>query len=241
MKAVFIADAHLDGGDSDGCRYLKNLLNSIRGRVDELFILGDFFDFWFAGKNDVYPGYSDIVDLLLKIRKSGTGISFFEGNHDFFLGDYFEPHGIRVIPNEAVIDLDGKRVFMSHGDTIDTSKGGYLFLRRVLRSKMVYRIQEHLPSLILWYVSRAISRMSRSHEEPATEEINGKIAMFVAKKFEEGADAVVLGHYHSPRFEQYRGDEGMQTFVILGDWIRHYSYLVYEDGEFTMKQCTAAD
>ena len=197
--------------------------------------------FWFAGKNDVYPGYSDIVELLLEIRKSGTGISFFEGNHDFFLGDYFEPRGIRVIPDGAVIDLGGKRVFMSHGDTIDTSKGGYLFLRRVLRSDLVYRIQEKLPSSILWRVSRAISRMSRSREEPPTEEINGTITIFAAKKFDEGADAVILGHYHSPRFEQYTKDEGVRTFVILGDWIRHYAYLVYEDGEFAMKRCTAPD
>ncbi len=241
MKAVFVADAHLDGSDSEGRRYLLRLLHSIHGNVDELFILGDFFDFWFTGQNGVYPGFSDIVGQLLKMRRAGTDITIFEGNHDFFLSDYFGPHGIRVIPDGVVIDLNGKRVFMSHGDTIDTSKGGYLFLRRLLRSNLIYRFQKGLPSPILWSISRAISKMSRSCEEPSSDELNGMIKMFAMKNFAEGIDAVILGHYHSPRFERYVIDDKVKTFVVLGDWIHHHSYLLYEDGTFTMQSGVPSD
>ena len=89
MKAVFISDAHLNGSVSDGQRSLMRLLDSLKGVADEIFIVGDFFDFWFSDRNSVYPGFCDTVEKLLEIKSSGTGISFFEGNHDFFLEDYF--------------------------------------------------------------------------------------------------------------------------------------------------------
>ena len=162
MKAVFISDAHLNGNACDGYRYLTRFLDSLRGSADELFIVGDFFDFWFSSRNDVYPGFYDIVEKLLEIKKLGTNISFFEGNHDFFLGDYFAQYGIKVFSDEAVIDLDGKKLFVSHGDTVDDSNTAYLFLRRVLRSRLFYAIQKKMPSPILWRVSRIMSRISRN-------------------------------------------------------------------------------
>ena len=82
MKAVFISDAHLNGSACDGYRYLMSFLDSIRGDADELFIVGDFFDFWFSDNNSAYPGFYDIIEKLLEIKKSGTNISFFEGNHE---------------------------------------------------------------------------------------------------------------------------------------------------------------
>jgi len=241
MKAVFIADAHLDGSNSDGYRYLMRFLNSIRGGTDELFILGDFFDFWVAGKNGVYTGFSDVVEKLLEIHRAGTSISFFEGNHDYFLSDYFEPYGIRVFSEGAAIDMDGKRLFLSHGDTVNTPNKAYLALRRLLRSDLIYKTQKKVPPPLLWAISRVISGMSRSCEGPSSNGLVGKINMFAMEKFEEGADAVILGHFHSPRFEQHVVHDRVKTVAILGDWIRHYSYLLYDDGEFMMKSGIPSD
>ncbi|MBW2598829.1 MAG: UDP-2,3-diacylglucosamine diphosphatase [Deltaproteobacteria bacterium] len=238
MKAVFISDAHLNGSACDGYRYLMRFLDSLKGDTDELFIVGDFFDFWFSDKNSVYPGFYDIVEKLLGIKKSGTNISFFEGNHDFFLGDYFERHGIRVFPDGAVIDLDGKKLFVSHGDTVDDSNTVYLLWRRVLRSRLFYTIQKEMPSPILWRVSGILSRISRSRNggERSSNKLTVRMRTFAMKRFEEGLDAVILGHLHSPRFEQHVAHNGVKTFVILGDWIGHYSYLLYDSGKFVMKR-----
>jgi len=241
MKAVFIADAHLDGSDSDGYRYLIRFLSSVQGSVDELYILGDFFDFWFAGKNGVYPGFSDIVERLLEIQRAGTNVSFFEGNHDFFLSDYFEPHGVRVFSEGATIELDGKRLFVSHGDMVDASNRSYLVLRKLLRSNLFYRTQKQIPSPVLWSLSRVISGMSRNCETPSSNGLAGRINTFAMEKFEGGADAVILGHFHSPRFEQHVVHDRIKTFAILGDWIGHHSYLLYDDGEFLMKSGILSD
>ena len=241
MKAVFIADAHLDGRATDGYRYLLRFFDSGCGGADELFILGDFFDFWFAGEKAVYPGFAPIVEKLLEMRRRGTHISFFEGNHDFFLGDYFEPHGIRVYPECAAIDLDGKKMFLSHGDMVNTANRGYRALRKLLRSGIFYRTQKHMPSPLLWHIARAISGMSRSCEWSDSDELNERITAFAGEKIDDGADAVILGHFHSPRFEQRVVDGRVRTIAVLGDWIRHHTYLVYENGQFTMKSGIPAD
>ncbi|MDO9516362.1 MAG: UDP-2,3-diacylglucosamine diphosphatase [Syntrophales bacterium] len=241
MKAVFIADAHLDGGTSDGYRYLMRFLGSIQGSADELFILGDFFDFWFAGKNGVYPGFSDIVERLLEMQRTGTNVSFFEGNHDFFLGDYFEPYGIRVFSEGAMIDLDGKRLFLSHGDTVDTSNKAYLLLRKFFRSRFFYVVQKKFPSWLVWSGGKGFSRMSRINEKPLSQELDDRINMFAMEKFEGGVDAVILGHFHSPRFEQHGIHDRVKTFAILDAWKKDHSYLLYDDGEFLMKSGIPSD
>ncbi len=241
MKAVFIADAHLDGRATDGYRYLLRFFDSGCDGADELFILGDFFDFWFAGEKAVYPGFAPIVGRLLELRRGGTNISFFEGNHDFFLGDYFEPHGIRVFTEGAAIHLDGKKLFLSHGDMVDTANRKYRSLRKLLRSGLFYQTQRHMPSPVLWHISRMISGMSRRCEVQQSDELDGRITAFAGEKIEEGADAVILGHFHSPRFEQRVVGGRVRTIAVLGDWIRHHTYLAYENGQFTMKSGIPAD
>jgi len=241
MRAVFISDAHLDGNASDGYRYLMRLLDSMRGSVDELFIVGDFFDFWFAGEGGVYPGFRDIVQRVLEVQREGTSISLFEGNHDFFLSDYFAQYGIRVFPDGAGIDLDGKKVFVSHGDTVDTSKRGYLSLRRILRSDLFYKAQKKIPSPVLWQISRTISKMSRACEMRSSNGLAARMSVFAMEKFEEGFDTVVLGHCHSPLLEQRVIHDRVKTFAILGDWISDYSYLLYDNGEFATRSGLSSD
>ncbi|MEA2014130.1 MAG: UDP-2,3-diacylglucosamine diphosphatase, partial [Thermodesulfobacteriota bacterium] len=193
MKAVFISDAHLDGSPCDGYQYLMRFLDSIRGDTDELFIVGDFFDFWFSDKNRVYPGFHNIIGKLLEIQKAGTRISLFEGNHDFFLGNYFAQYGIKIYPDSATIDLDGKKLFVSHGDTVDESNKTYLFLRRVLRSRLFYALQKTIPSVFLWYVSSIFSRISRNWKvwEKSSNPLPLMMSAFAMGKFEQGFDAVV--------------------------------------------------
>ena len=57
---------------------------------------------------------------------------------------------------------------------------------------------------------------------------------FSLKKFEEGFDAVILGHCHKPQMKEYVIDGKRRIFATLGDWVKHHSYLCYEEGNFTL-------
>ena len=54
------------------------------------------------------------------------------------------------------------------------------------------------------------------------------------RKFRDGFDAVILGHSHRHLLETAAVNGAPRTMVLLGDWVRHYSYLCYEDGNFAL-------
>ncbi|MBN1614858.1 MAG: UDP-2,3-diacylglucosamine diphosphatase, partial [Deltaproteobacteria bacterium] len=258
MKAVFIADAHLRGAESAGYQTLVLFLNRLRGgagmsdgpdgertefgqagngftperlTIDSLFIAGDFFDFWFARKGKIYPGFTTAIECLVRLKNQGVAISFCEGNHDFFLRDYFSVSlGMNVIPDSVVLDLDGLRVFLSHGDTVDVENRSYLRLRRLLRSGSFYRLQRRLPLSMLWRLARLSAEVSKGLTAGAQDALVKKMEAFSMGKFEEGCDAVILGHCHKPLLKEFVIGGRRKIFATLGDWIVHYSYLHYDGG-----------
>jgi UDP-2,3-diacylglucosamine hydrolase len=203
--------------------------------IDDLFILGDLFDFWFCRDNHIYPGFVAVIEKLVNLKKRGIRIHLFEGNHDFFLGEYFtKTHGITVFTESANIALDGRSILISHGDTIDRTNRKYILLRKLLRSGLFYRTQRSIPPSVLWKIARASSAVSKELTIESETIIARKMEEFALNKFHEGIDAVILGHCHIPLLKEYEIGGRRKTFVTLGDWIKHYSYLSYEDGRFTL-------
>ena len=234
-KAVFLSDAHLKNQVDDSYHQLMKFLDFPEDHIDDLLIVGDLFDFWFCRDNHIYPGFKAVIEKLADLKKKGVGIHLFEGNHDFFLGDYFtKTSGITVFTEWANINLDGRNVLISHGDTIDRTNRKYVLLRKLLRSDVFYRMQRSIPPFVLWKIARASSAVSKELTIESEALIAKKMEAFAINKFHEGIDAVIIGHCHIPLLKEYEIGGRRKTFVTLGDWIRHYSYLCYEDGRFTL-------
>ncbi len=234
-KAVFLSDAHLKNQVDDGYHQIMKFLDFPEDHIDDLFILGDLFDFWFCRDGHIYPAFKTVIEKLADLKKRGMRIHLFEGNHDFFLGDYFtKTLGIKVFTEWANIDLDGRKVLISHGDTIDRTNKKYILLRKLLRSGVFYRMQRSIPPSVLWNIARASSAVSKELTIQTETIIARKMEAFALNKFHEGIDTVIIGHCHIPLLKEYEIGGRRKTFVTLGDWIRHYSYLCYEDGRFTL-------
>lgn len=230
MKAVFLSDTHIRGESDPAYARLLEFLESVKGS-DHLFILGDFFDFWFCDRANVYPGFRPLIEGLLRLREEGTAVHLFEGNHDFFLNDFFAGTGINVYPEWAEITLDGKRLLLSHGDLVDTENRRYLFLRKVLRSRLFYNFQKLIPPKARWRLAELSSRTSNRFPEPR-EALAAKMEEYGRGKLREGYGAVILGHCHIPVLREFTNGGVVGIFCTLGDWVTHFSYLCYEDGTF---------
>ena len=236
-KAVFLSDAHLKNQADDSYHHIMKFLDFPGDHIDDLFILGDLFDFWFCRDNHIYPGFRAVIEKLVNLKKRGMRIHLFEGNHDFFLGEYFtKTHGITVFTESANIALDGRSILISHGDTIDRTNKKYILLRKLLRSGLFYRTQRCIPPSVLWKIARASSTVSKELTIESETIIARKMEEFALNKFHEGIDAVILGHCHIPLLKEYEIGGRRKTFATLGDWIKHYTYLCYEDGRFTLSQ-----
>jgi len=249
VKAIFLSDAHLRGTGDPAHERLGRFLDRLRGRgatgagngsdapltVDHLVIAGDFFDFWFARGGLVYPGFRPMVERLEALGAQGVRIHLCEGNHDFFLGDYFTGRpGFAVHPEWAELTIDGRRILVSHGDTVDRGNRKYLALRRFLRSPAARLLQRLLPLSLLWRMARLSSQMSKEMSRESADRLAEVMHRFARARFQEGYDAVILGHCHTPVLREEQSEGRQKTFAALGDWITHDSYLWYEDGRFSL-------
>ena len=179
MRAIFISDAHLRRANDERYGKLINFFNDIKeGNVnrlvdsdkpgtdpvyiDDLYIAGDLFDFWFCQKEKIYPEFIPVINKLIELQKTGIRIHLSEGNHDFFMGEYFrDVLGMEVFEEMMNVRLDDLRVLIAHGDTTDSTNIKYILFRKFLRSPAFYNIQRFIPASIRWALAGFSSTASK--------------------------------------------------------------------------------
>lgn len=252
MKAVFISDAHLKRQTDEGYRQLMNFFDDLKEgkvkslldsnnasddltKIDDIFIVGDLFDFWFCNKEKIYPDFVLIINKLIELSKSGIRIHLNEGNHDFFLKEYFhDVLGMEVFEEWAKVRLDNFRALIAHGDTIDRTNIKYILFRKLLRSRPFYYFQRMIPASIRWALANLSSTTSKELTLENGDALVEKMLSFAVQKFQEDYDVVIVGHCHQPILRHYAVEGKKKTFAALGDWIRHYSFLYYENRNFQL-------
>jgi UDP-2,3-diacylglucosamine hydrolase len=219
----FVSDAHIGGGHPDAEQRLFRFLESIRGKADSLHILGDLFEFWFEYSRAIpKPGFRALAELA-ELSRTGTHIGYLKGNHDFWFKDFWQRELGAEAADELDVTLDGKRVFLAHGDTLDRA-----FVPRFFRVLMRSRLDGWLYSLLHPDIgiglAQAVARAGRvKNSKPSLVE---DMARFAEGKLASGFDIVILGHSHVPEVRQL----GRGVYVNVGDWMTHFSYGVIRDG-----------
>ncbi len=135
-QAVFIADLHLKVQDERTLRHAAAFFESMIDSTDQLFILGDLVEYWIG--DDAYDGSLDrVFTPLSKLSASGCKIFLMHGNRDFLLGENFANSvGLTLISDDQfILDLDGRKILLMHGDTLCTDDIDYQAMRRQLRSR----------------------------------------------------------------------------------------------------------
>jgi UDP-2,3-diacylglucosamine hydrolase len=237
MKDIFLADAHLGSPDDPNYRYLLDFLDGLCGEVRNLFLLGDLFEFWSNFKH-APTNYHPVLETLDKLIAAGANITWVEGNHDFHLQRYFGKRtGYRILPDGGKVELDGKQIYIGHGDLVDRNNHNYLKLRKVLRSGVIAWLTGILPLSVLDKIAARMSNESkkrrRTYDRRA--ELAPMLEAHAERMIEDGVSAVFTGHYHTPMEKNLPGG----VMIALGDWIHDYSYAVHEDGNFSLKSYPA--
>lgn len=233
MKDIFLADAHLFQPEDRNYQRLIAFLHEQQGQVRTLYLLGDIFKFWLGYRHVVFSPYVPILEALRQIRESGTAIVYVEGNHDYLIGPYFrETLGCTILPDGGEVVIDGRRVYLAHGDLVNPADRSYRMLRWVLRSPLARALMQVVPPDVVWGISRWGSAQSqkghaRNRERWSPEPL---LISHAQPHFAAGCEVVITGHFHVPICRQ---DEG-KTLIGLGDWIDQYSYAVCEDGVFSL-------
>ncbi len=234
-RIVFFSDAHLGmpGDTEEHVERVAAFLRSLEGRVSHIYILGDLFDFWFEYASVVPNIAPSVVLELYNLVRSGVEITLFCGNHDYWLGPYLtDSIGLSVVEDGKVVEHQGRRLYMHHGDGLYPDDHGYRILKKVLRSKISIFLFRLLHPDFARKLAMISSKSSRTLlAPPKKDEIFAELFRKIAdERLHGGYDAVIYGHSHVKMLE--KREKGIM--VLLGDWVRHNSYLVLEEGEFEL-------
>jgi UDP-2,3-diacylglucosamine hydrolase len=231
MDWLFVGDAHFAHGDKKRRERFSRFIKKNRSMLATLVIMGDFFDFWF-GFRDITPlkkEYGDLLELLTALRADGVRVIYLEGNHDFSLGSYMhEELGIEVYDKSAEIELDGKRIFLAHGDR-SAPPAGHWVLAFFLRNKISYQLISLLGPRIAMAIARQWSAKSRGRNIKKPFEIIKQLRSFAQRKLKQGFDAVILAHTHLPEAITIKEQGRVGYYFNVGNWIKDFSYLRYNE------------
>ena len=203
-----------------------------------LVLLGDIFDFWFSYRHLVPRGNVRLLGKLAELADSGVEIHFFTGNHDMWMFDYLTAEcGIVMHEEPTVMEFDGRRFLIGHGDGLGHLDRWFDFVRFFFRSRLCQRLFALLPSSLTFPFARRWSDSNkRKHAQKDMLHYLGDdkegIVLYCKERLkEEHFDYCVFGHRHTPLIRTIEG----AIYVNTGDWMLNRNYAVYSLEEHTMK------
>lgn len=237
----FASDFHLGAGSYDQHRdkeqRLVRWLDSIKNDAAEIYLMGDIFDFWFEYSTVVPKGYIRFLGKLAELTDLGVKLTMFKGNHDMWMFGYFEKElGAAIISNELVIERNGKRFYMHHGDGLGPGDAKYKILKRFFRSPLCQWLFERVHPNFGVGVANRWSRHSR--DSNATNETR-KVAeqewlvVFSRELLKtEFYDYLIFGHRHIAMDIRLNDHS---RYINLGEWVSSYSYAVFDGNDIKLR------
>jgi UDP-2,3-diacylglucosamine hydrolase len=225
----FISDVHLGLLDklteSEKEKKLIRFINFARENCDELFIVGDLFDYWFEYKRVIQKGFIKTLSSLIEFTDSGKKLHYFIGNHDFLHKDFFESEiGALLYKDAGEFILNGKKFFIGHGDGLVKNDYGYLILKKILRNRGLQKIYSLVHPDLGIKIASATSKKSRDYTKSKNYGTVDGLLETAKEKISSGYDYVLFGHSHEKA--QLNFDRGF--YINLGTWLEKPCY-----GKFT--------
>ena len=236
MSLYIFSDAHLGTANHDleqkKIAHIEELFEMVSRDGDRLIILGDLFDFWFEYKHAIPKEHLRVLRLLSELVENGIKVDYICGNHDFWMGDFFERQvGLNLHRDSLDTVYDGRRLHLIHGDGLAKADRGYRLLKRVLRNPVNIWLYQKLPPDWAIPLAKFVAGTSRDHTAKRDSTFAIDYEMYARKKLDDRYDVVAIGHLHIPVFKEY--DSGV--YINTGDFINHFSYAKMSDGVIALE------
>ena len=235
MRAIFISDLHLNEPDTVTQTRFDTFMKTAVPGADALYVLGDLLHVWLGDAMLPTHAYAQrIAAQFAAASAAGTKIFIARGNRDFMIGREFAAAcGATLLDEQTVIELDGKRVLLMHGDELCIEDVRYQRARRILRTNAFRIIANSLPTAMRNFIARTLRGKSEAHKAMTTMNImdaNPDSALAAINTHQ--ATTLIHGHTHRPAHHVL--PDGRERWVMT-DWQQDYGYLEWQDGKFTVK------
>jgi len=241
-KIYFASDNHLGAPNPQASRAREKQfvawLEKIQNDAAAIYLLGDLFDFWFEYKTVVPKGFVRVLGKLAEISDAGIPITFFVGNHDLWMRDYFQTElGITVHHQPLVLTVGKTRFFIGHGDGLGPGDKGYKRMKKLFThplSKYFFRwLHPDLGMKLGKYLSQKNKLISGKEDVKFLGKDKEWLVAYAQKRLmEEDFDYFVFGHRHLPLQIALNHTS---KYINLGDWITHNTYAVFDGATLELK------
>ncbi len=234
MRSFFISDLHLSAQNQPVNALFQHFLSEIAPTGQQLFILGDFFEYWLG--TDIMDEFQrSCLEQLRQLSQKGIAIYFLYGNRDFLISQSTLAHyGIRLLPDISLHTLAGKKILLCHGDHLCTLDIQYQRYKKLARNPLIKWLFLHSTQKFRHKLASKIHNKNphtAEAERPdyaladATEE-----AILKEIKTHQ-PDLIIHGHTH--RMGLHWHTHSLR--VVLGDWHQYGNYLMLTQDDMVLK------
>lgn len=218
VNAVFVSDIHL-GTKGSKTKKLMDFLDEVNPKV--LYLVGDIIDGWAMERNNRWTkDHTQVIRKILKISEK-IKVVYIAGNHDEFVRPFLKnkfDFGNVVVADSVFHEaLDGRKIFVTHGDKFD-------FWMRVPKWVInpLARITDFFGITDIVAHSEEMGKSARRYLR--TISTQSSIEKYIKFK---GYDGVICGHTHIPKIEG--------SYMNCGDWVKNCTALVeHTDGSWEL-------
>jgi len=238
LEAVIISDTHL-GTKSCKSKELLAYLKSIQPQT--LLLNGDIIDIWQFSKSYFPKTQLKVIRQIIKMMENGTEVHYIVGNHDEALRRFV---GLTVgnlsICNKVLLNLDGKRSWIFHGDAFDVVMHHSKWLAKLGATgyAMLTNINKLVNGVLSLFgqrrisLSRDIKRMVKtSKKKDVTTRFEKTVSDLAIKK---GYQYAICGHIHWPAKKVISNNQGSVTYLNSGDWVENLTALEYTNKQWDL-------
>lgn len=219
----FISDLHLQASQHATFAAWQRYMASTP--ADALFILGDLFEVWVGDDLTDSGGDPDAAFALqcqqvIKAASKRLPVYFMHGNRDFLLGDDFARGcGMTLLADPTVLDFDGRRWLLSHGDELCLDDVDYQQFRLQVRNPAWQQTVLAKPLA----ERQALARMLRAQSAPrqASGASYADVDATEAKAWlaANTASTLIHGHTHLPKDHVLdTTTKAVLRRLVLSDW-----------------------
>lgn len=244
-KVYFASDFHFGIPDAESSRkredHFVKWLETVKADAEEIFLMGDLFDFWFEYKTVIPRGYSRLFGKLAELSDRGIKIHLFRGNHDMWAFDYLSRElQIEIHRDPEIRTIYGKTFYLAHGDGLGPGDHGYKMIKSVFQCRLNQWLFRWLHPDIGIRLGFFWSRKSRNAIQIQKDTDNREIHFIKTRlsAYSENVlrthpeiDYFIFGHWHFP-LEIQLTDRCRQ--LSLGDWITHFTYAAFDGKTLTL-------
>lgn len=236
VRVVVISDVHLG---FVGCRAkeLNRYLKSIEPEI--LIINGDFIDIWQFRSYYFPKSHSKVLQRVFKFISDGVKVHYLTGNHDEMLRRF---SGLQLgnleLEDKLILDLDGKKHWIFHGDIFDVTMQGSRWLAKL--GNTGYEILILINKLVNFFLDlmgkekTSFSQQVKAATKRGIKKLGDYEITAAQIAMDEGYDYVVNGHVHLPVIKPINTDRGSVMYLNSGDWVENMTALEYNDGEWKL-------